>query len=291
MRSSIILITLISFVTKLGFSQTSNGKVNSLVAAENYFAAIVKEEGVRDGFLKMSDNETIVFRPNAVKAQEFYDKKQADPGELFWEPSYARISRSGDWGFTTGPYVYTANDDTANKSYGQYLSIWKANKRGVWKLTLDIGTPHPKPQAEPGLNFIDAKNSKFFRQISATRLKQREDMILTTDKLFASTLTKSMAIGYDTFLANDARLIFPGTEPIIGKENISRFINEQALNIFTEPLQADRSPGSDFAYTYGTAQITRNNKVTKYNYVRLWESQAGFKWNVVVELFSPAGEL
>lgn len=288
MRSFIILVTLISFLTKTGFSQASNGKVNSLVAAENYFAATVKEEGLRGGFLKVSDDETIVFRPHVVKAKEFYDKKQADPGELFWEPSYARISRSGDWGFTTGPYVYTPNDDAANKSYGQYISVWKANKRGVWKLALDIGTPHPKPQDEPVLNFIDPKNSKFFRQVSTTRLKQREDMILTTDKLFASTLTKSTAIGYDTFLASDARLIFPGTEPIIGKENIHKFINEQDLNIFTEAVYADRSIGSDFAYTYGTAQITQNNKVTKYNYVRLWESQAGFKWNVVVELFSPA---
>ncbi|MGV3686522.1 MAG: hypothetical protein ACO1NS_12900 [Daejeonella sp.] len=288
MRLFIILITLISTVNKFSFSQTSDGKVSSLVAAENYFAATAKENGLRDAFLRVSDEETLVFRPNAVKAQEFYDKKQLDPGELIWEPSYARISRSGDWGFTTGPYVYIPSDDTAARSHGQYFSVWKANKRGVWKLALDIGTPHPQPTTEPSLNFIDPKNSKFFRQISATRLKQREDMILTTDKLFASTLTKSTAIGYDTFLANDARLIFPGTEPIIGKENIQRFINQQGLNIFTEAVHADRSIGSDFAYTYGTAQITRDNKITKYNYVRLWESQEGFKWNVVVELFSPA---
>ncbi len=289
MRPFIILITFITLINKPGFSQVSNGKVSSLVAAENYFAATAKESGIRDAFLKVSDEETVVFRPNAVKALEFYEKKQADPGELLWEPSYARISRSGDWGFTTGPYTYISNDDSTPKSYGQYFSIWKANRRGVWKLVLDIGTPHPKPLTEPKLNFTDPRNSKFFKQISTARLKQREDMILTTDKLFASTLTKSTAIGYDTFLANDARLIFPGTEPIIGKENIHRFINQKGLNIFTEPVHADRSIGSDFAYTYGTAQITRENKITKYNYVRLWESQEG-KWNVVVELFSPAGE-
>ena len=287
MKSFNITGSLLLFITSISFGQASNGKVSSLVAAENYFAATVKENGLRDGFLKVSDNETLVFRPNAVKAEVFYDKKQIDPGDLIWEPSFARISRSGDWGFTTGPYSYTSNSDGA-KSYGQYISIWRANKKGVWKLALDIGTPHPKPAQEPDMDFTDPKNSKFFRQISPVRLQQREEMILTSDRLLSSTLTKSTALGYDTFLGDDARLIFPGVEPIIGKDKINRFINEQGINIFTEPVLANRSIGSDMAYTYGLAQITRNNKTAKYNYVRVWESQEGFKWNVIVELFSPA---
>jgi hypothetical protein len=138
------------------------------------------------------------------------------------------------------------------------------------------------------MDFTDPKNPKFFRQISAVRLQQRTEMILASDKLLASAFSKSTALGYDTFLGNNARLIFPGVEPIIGKENIQKFIHEQGINIFSEPVLADRSIGSDLAYTYGSAQITRNDKTAKYNYVRIWESQEGFKWNVIVELFSPA---
>ncbi len=281
------IIALLLFATSNSFGQASNGKVSSLVAAENYFAATVKEDGLRDGFLKVSDDETLVFRPNPVKAKAFYDKKQIDPGQLSWEPTLARISRSGNWGFTTGPYIYTPNDE-GSKSYGQYLSIWRANKKGVWKLALDIGTPHLSPVNEPALDFIDPKNSKFFRQISPARLQQRRDMIMASDKLLASSLTKSSSLGYDTFLGDNARLIFPGIEPVIGKNNIIKYITEQGIGIFSEPVEADRSIGSDLAYTYGTAQITKNNKTTKYNYVRVWESQEGFKWNVIVELFSPA---
>lgn len=286
MKSFNITLSLLSFIALNSFGQASNGKVSSLVAAENYFAATVKENGIRDGFLKVSDNETLVFRPNAIKAVVFYDKKQLDPGELIWEPSYARISRSGDWGFTTGPYTYTANND-GSKSYGQYISLWRANKKGVWKLALDIGTPHPKPAKEPVMNFTDPKNSKFFRQTSPVRLQQREEMILASDRLLSSALTKSTALGYDTFLGDEARLIFPGIEPIDGKENIIKFIHEQGISIFSEPVMARRSIGSDLAYTYGSAQITRDNKTAKYNYVRVWESQEGFEWNVIVELFSP----
>ncbi len=287
MKSFAIIITLLVSVTFKSFGQASNGRVSSLVAAENYFAAKAKENGVRDAFLRVSDNETLVFRPDAVKAEDFYDKKELDPGDLIWEPSYARISRSGDWGFTTGPYIYTAFSDST-KSYGQYLSIWRANKKGIWKLALDIGTPHPKPAKEIRMDYTDAKDFKFFRQLSPVRLKQREEMILASDRLLANALTKSTALGYNTFLGEDARLIFPGIEPVIGKENINKFIYDQGINIFSEPALANRSLGSDLAYSYGTAQVTTNTRTAKYNYVRIWESQEGFKWNVIVELFSPA---
>ena len=287
MKLCTIIVFFILSITINSFGQASNGRVSSLVSAENYFAAKAKENGIRDGFLKVSDNETLVFRPNVVKAKNFYSKKQIDPGELIWEPSFARISRSGDWGFTTGPYIYTAFSDSS-KTYGQYLSIWRADRGGIWKLALDIGTPHPKPGKETRMDFTDPKDFKFFRQISPVRLKQREEIILASDRLLANAHTKNTALGYNTFLAEEARLIFPGAEPIIGKENINKFVYEQGINIFSEPAFANRSIGSDLAYSYGTAQITTNVKTAKYNYVRIWESQEGFKWNVIVELFSPA---
>lgn len=269
------------------FGQASNGRMNSLLAAENYFAAFAKEKGIREAFLKVSDSETLLFRPNPVKAEEFFDKKSEDQGGLSWEPAYARLSRSGDWGFTTGPYTHTAPEN-AVPTFGQYLSVWRANKKGVWKLALDLGISHPKPQQKPELNFKDPRNFKFFRQLSPARLKQREDMIMTTDQLFSNTLRKNQDTAYEVFTANEARLLFPGYEPIIGKANISNFRNEHELSIITEPVQANRALGSDLAYTYGTAHITKNNVSSAYNYVRIWESQEGFKWNVILEIFSPA---
>src|SRR5690606_13198787 len=115
------------------------------------------------------------------------------------------------WGFTTGPYIHTSAGDNS-MFYGQYLSVWKADRRGVWKLAIDLGSPHQKPQNKPELNFTDPKDFKFFRQLSPARLKQREDMIMTTDRLLSTTLKKNISLGYDTFLADEARLVFPGYE-------------------------------------------------------------------------------
>jgi ketosteroid isomerase-like protein len=287
MKRFIIFSGLLFLSGPPGFAQVSNGRVNSLVAAENYFAATVQEKGIRAGYLRVSDKETIVFRPEPVKARDLYTPPQKDVGMLSWEPSFAKTSKSGDWGFTTGPYKYISYKDDS-EAYGQYLSVWKANHKGVWKLAISLATPHPKPLTEPGMEFTDPKDFRFFRQISEARIQQRLDMIMTSDKLLSTTLRKNTAIAYTTFLGNEARLIFPGYEPVKGKESILEFFDKNKFYIDAEAAVADRAAGSDFAFTYGVAHISQEEKTGKYNYIRIWESQEEGQWNVIVEMFSPA---
>lgn len=284
MRQICILFSILLFTLQPVAAQTSNGEVSSLVAAENYFAGIAKEKGIKKAFLTVSDDKTIVFKPGPVKAVDFFDKHYTDNGELTWRPALAKISKSGDWGFTTGPFEYKADEQN---SYGSYLSVWKMNSKGVWKLALDLGINHPKPKKEPELQFTDPVNSKFFRQRSAARQKQREEMILTSDQLFSKTLAKYNNLAYNVFLADNARLLFPGNQPIIGKRAITDFLRYQEIDVNTEPLKADRATGSDLAYTYGSASINQKGSVKKYHYVRIWEVQDGHKWNVIVEIFTP----
>ncbi|MBC7744849.1 MAG: nuclear transport factor 2 family protein [Flavobacterium sp.] len=283
MRLLFIFFSLIIFLLPVAFGQTSNGQVSSLIAAENYFTSIVKEKGIKKAFLTISDEETVVFRLDPVKALRYFDKQKTDERQLIREPALAKISRSGDWGFTTGPYKYNSE---VNPVYGEYVSIWKTNSNGVWKLAIDLNIIHQKPIADQKLQFTDPKDYKFFKQRSESRQKEREVIILTSDNLFSKTLEKYNNLAYNVFLADDARLIFPDHEPIIGKNNITDFLRVKELEIKTTPREADRAFGSDLAYTYGSAEITKSGKITSYNYLRIWEVQDGFKWNVILEVYT-----
>lgn len=289
MKQFSIILSLLILISLNSFGQESNGRVNSLVAAENYFSALAKKNGSKEAFLKVSDDESIIFRPDPVKVKDFYGRGTADgPGQLSWIPVYAKISQSGDWGFTTGPYTFLSSPD-AEPLYGQYLSVWKTDFKGIWKLALDLGISHQKPLIEPELNFKDPKSIKFYKQIAPARLKQRQEIITTTDRLFSNTLMKDQSLAHDVFLADNARLLFPGEEPIIGKARINNFLGKNQISIESEPLRADRALGSDLAYSYGIAYVTKNKVITKYHYVRIWESQEEHKWNVILEIYTPAG--
>jgi hypothetical protein len=290
MKRYFSLLFLFLVFTKDHFGQQSNGRVNSLIAAENYFAAYTKDKGIRDAFLKVSDENTLLYKPNPVKAEAFFDKKSSnDPGKLDWSPSFAKISKSGDWGFTSGAYSYSSSINTT-AVYGQYLSVWRTNSKGVWKLALRTEMIHPKPSNEPNLSFVDPKNFRFFRQIAEGRLKQREELILTSDKLFSKTLLDNQRLAYDTFFAEEGRLLFPGYEPIIGKTKVNNFLSRQQIGVETIPSVANRALGSDLAYTYGKALITRDGNTKMFNYTRIWESQEGFSWNILLEIFTPSEE-
>lgn len=268
--------------------QVSSGKVESLVAAENYFAGIVKEKGIKKAFLMVSNEEAVIFRPGPVNVRKYFRKQDDSLGLLSWEPALAKISRSGDWGFTSGPYTYKTGPGAA-ASYGEYLSVWKTDKNQVWKLVLDIGVPHPKPAEEAKLIFSNPTRSKYFKQWSDNRLQQREDMVMITDNLFASTLVKYKNLAYNEFLSDDARFLFPGSQPIEGLSGIQDFLRNQEIRIVTQATSADRAFGGELAYTYGTSEITKNDKTAKYYYVRIWEVQNG-KWYVILEVHSPAAD-
>ena len=67
-----------------------------------------------------------------------------DPGvSLQWEPDRADIARSGDLGWTTGHYVSAsvAADGTPRRAEGIYVSIWRRQADGGWKVVMDLGNP------------------------------------------------------------------------------------------------------------------------------------------------------
>jgi hypothetical protein len=268
------------------YAQIADTDIQSLLAAENYFSGLSADKGVKKAFLKVSDDETIVFRPSPVAARKFYKDAKEDSTFLSWYPSYARISISGDWGFTSGPYIAKASKESEKKIHGQYLSVWKRNSKGVWKLAIDAGIRHPEPKAEPKLDFA-SNTGNFFRQHSTLRQQQRKDIVVSTEKLFSLTLKAIAADAYNEFADDDIHILFPGVYPIVGKKNAIAFFNSQKMRFLSETIAADRAFGGEYAYTYGTASLTRSAKKEEFNYIRIWQRSEENTWNVLFELFSP----
>jgi len=69
---------------------------------------------------------------------------------LRWEPVDADVSGADDLGYTHGTYTLTRKNAEGQRVslYGRYVTIWKKQADGSWKVVLDIGTA-PKPAAPP----------------------------------------------------------------------------------------------------------------------------------------------
>lgn len=68
---------------------------------------------------------------------------------LRWEPLRADIAASGDLGWTTGEYVSEGKgpDGELRRGQGRYVSIWRKQADGSWKVVMDLGNP---TASEPG---------------------------------------------------------------------------------------------------------------------------------------------
>ena len=263
------------------FAQVPEG-VDQLIAAENYFNLKVQEKGLKKAFISVSDNSTIAFRPNPVPALKYYKQQPDSIGYLKLTPVLAKISKSNDWGFTAGPYIYKQNETDERSFYGTYISVWKKNTKGVWRLAMDAGVAHKKPLKTISKKFFTPTDASYIHQKSDKRLQQREDIVFSSDKLMSTIMKADNKIAQTEFLTEDSWLLFPGYEPMTDKKTIMEFWKKQGYKALTYPIKADRSVSGEIAYTYGTSTILAK----KYNYIRVWEVQPNYKWNVIAEVFT-----
>jgi ketosteroid isomerase-like protein len=65
----------------------------------------------------------------------------AMPGvQVAWTPNAADVAASGDLGYTSGTYDLHANapDGSAFSDHGKYLTTWKKDASGAWKVAYDM---------------------------------------------------------------------------------------------------------------------------------------------------------
>lgn len=65
--------------------------------------------------------------------------------QLTWTPTDGMIGPSGDMGYTWGHFEGHSKDANGNPvtTTGRYMTIWRREKDGTWKVVLDAGANEP----------------------------------------------------------------------------------------------------------------------------------------------------
>jgi ketosteroid isomerase-like protein len=65
--------------------------------------------------------------------------------QLTWTPTDAQMSPSGDMGYTWGHFEGRSKDSNGNPvlTSGRYMTIWRKEADGSWKVVLDAGANEP----------------------------------------------------------------------------------------------------------------------------------------------------
>ena len=271
MRILVLLITLLAVDLR--------SEWDSLVEAERAFSRLSVERGIKDSFLANLSDDGIIFRPNAVSGKEWMQNNPASPAQLTWEPDFADVAAAGDFGYTTGPWEIRRSAQDPPAGFGHYVTLWRKQNDGRWKVELDVGIGHdagPKPSgvASPRLSGPVQTASP------AADLQRARDALIAAERSFPTTSDR-----YTGMLAPDARVYRDGKMPIVGEQSFRTVLNSEKESFSWKFQSSGISKSADLGYTYGTAETSSAGaKAETKNYLRIWKRQPNGQWRVVLDL-------
>lgn len=185
----------------------------SLAAAETAFAAQSLREGMRAAFLAWLAPDATLFRDGPVNGPALIASRPQPPIDLAWRPVFVEVSASGEMGLSTGPSTITHRTDAAAPPrHGQFVSVWKREPGGPWRVRVDLGISHPGAALADEL--LVARSTPSAGTGHAGTIEQAESA-------FARVAAQhGDASAYGSFASADARLYREGHAPFLGREAV-----------------------------------------------------------------------
>jgi len=249
-----------------------------VVAAERAFAADGLAMGVKDSFLKHAAPDAIVLNPEPQLAKAVFGAAKPGGPKLVWWPLWAGVARSGDLGFTTGPY-------TVNGQPGAwYFTVWAKQPDGGWKWLFDGGTPTETAGAAPqGSAVAYAKASAKAAGSPAKAMSE----VTRAEADLARAASSDLKAAYLAVVAEDGRVVGSKAKPPMTRAELAAELATRAATMRFSPLGGQASSAGDLAWTYGAAQWTADGQDRRGHYVRIWRNDAA-GWRLLFDELLPA---
>jgi ketosteroid isomerase-like protein len=284
MKKAVLLCSVLLGWAAAGLSQGYDLQptLDSLVQAERAFSSWSVQKGMREAFLNFLADDGILFRPGPVAGKEWWQAAKTPPAPVYliWQPVHAQIARSGEMGWTTGPWELRKNGSGEVTGHGQFISVWKRRADGPWKVVMDAGISHPAPAASaPRADGPVAPIPvKTYTGEGAPNLAS----LLEADReLSRVSLAQGTAAAYAERLAEDPRFYRDGSPPVFGLEAVRASLAASSERLSWQPLGGDVSKAGDLGYTYGTFQMEKASAPGYY--MRIWSRQGG-AWRISVDV-------
>ncbi len=149
MRKTAALFVVVLVSASMGWAQ-AKADAEPVLQADRDFNRATQAKHLEGWMEYMADNIVLghgaqpAFGKEAVRKEMAY-LNEADTS-MTWEPTYGEVFPAGTVGFTTGKWMLKGKDKDGSEATftGHYLTVWKKQQDGNWKVVWDGGAPDPK---------------------------------------------------------------------------------------------------------------------------------------------------
>ena len=277
----------------LGLDRADSALAN-MVAAERAFSALSVERGMREAFLHFLADDGVIFQPLAVNGRDSWRGRAASPATLIWEPSHGEVAGAGDFGWSTGPWEYRPPSDStgapppANRiAHGHFTSVWTRQPDGQWRVVLDMGVSHAKP--ERGIGDTEFRSKPQHTWVAGQKNPKSRANLVAIDRLYARDARKLGAEALDECATEDVRLNREGEFPAEGRDSAKSALRTAADVVRLVPQGSRVSLSDDLGYTYGIIErmSSRGAEADSSTYLHIWRKEADRKWRIAVIVENP----
>ena len=277
MSRVVVLPVLLIVLCVASYAQIDAG---SLSAAEAEFERSIAADGSKSAFENFLLPDAILFKPNAIKGREYY-RTNSDTGgfTLVRRETDSDISSNGLLGYTTGDWrLYEKGKSEASAKFGQFVTVWKRNANGEFRIALDVGISHDK------LAFDQTDRALYGDKGSDPNERGWSPADASMNFFKASMAMGGLADGYKQFAADDIRLLVEKEPPILGKKRALDAMKGYRSIAFPRKVMSFSS--GDMAYTWNPCEFDNYGEGTeKGNCVHVWKLRDK-KWWIVVGVFA-----
>lgn len=135
--------------TPVGDDQARRALESELIEADRRFTNAVQRHGLGGWMENFAATGRLVLQGQSHIGPEGIRRTMlpvfADTFAVDRDPTYAEIAASGDLGYTVGRYERTWRPDAGAGEIavesGTYLTVWRKQSSGSWKVQADIRSP------------------------------------------------------------------------------------------------------------------------------------------------------
>lgn len=269
MRKIITLLVLSTLAVHPLKAQLNNATRKNIVSSELDFASTAEKSGLKYAFEKNLDSLGLIVNGiHLVNGLKAYSKAKSENIDLLtWYPSVARTNSTGDFGFTTGPYLYYSKRGEAPVASGNYFSIWKKDKNQHFKLIFDGGVNHTR--------IIDGYTAAQTKNLQVISFKQANHKKKHIPPTLTSTIETAAHLHEDIITLRSDQSI------LLGKKDYPRTSKE----LLYQPKQSGYDLSGDMYYCVGNL-YERGLEKPKGFYAQVWHYKD--EWKIVADVIQLA---
>lgn len=257
-----------------GTHAASEDALTALIAQERAFSGCAREKGIRHAFLEFLADDSLVFQPHPTDGRTWYAQRESISGALIWTPTYAAVSRSGDLGFTTGPWTYRRDGMQGEVlGKGSYVSLWRRNDDGEFKLILDVGVSHDHTEDCRDLTrHVDTLSWQ--RWASTPKAESRDSSLDRMEPTVFPAARGADFAGWDA-VHRDLLTFRENHAPQRGASHVKTW-EPWPSDLVYQPLQVISSGQGDLVLTLGSFECVNAQNTPPFGYsVRIWIRNSG----------------